>query len=84
MTEVLEEAAWIISERENNHGTAEENMARIADMWSIFLNVELTPADACHLMIMLKLCRIASGEPIDDHYVDIAGYTELAARCQNE
>ena len=33
--------------------------------------------DVAHLMMLLKIARLATGEPKADTYIDIAGYAAL-------
>ena len=76
-TEILNEADSLINgERQAHYGTPQENFAAIAKMWSAYLGVEVSPADVCHLMTLLKVARLRNG-PHHDSSVDACGYTAL-------
>lgn len=76
---ILEEAILTIENREYSHGNYEENLKTAADLFSVYLNKNIMPADVCVLLTLLKISRIKCGEPKKDHFVDICGYTALAA-----
>lgn len=79
--EILDEAKRIISgDREDNYGTPEDSFGNIAEYWSIYLGVKITPIDVAALMILLKVSRKQTGKPKDDNWVDLAGY----AACGGE
>ena len=78
-SKVLEEAdALINGERQKNYGKPNENFQVIADMWTAYLDHELTPSDVCHMMALLKIARLRNG-PHKDSSVDGAGYLALGA-----
>lgn len=76
---ILEEAASIVGSRDDTHGDIRENHEQIADMWSAFLGVEISAHEVAEMMILLKVSRCSAGSPDRDHYVDICGYSEIAA-----
>lgn len=84
MSDILEEAASII--RGNRHGEPERNLGSIADLWTAYLGAAgllredrlLASHDVAMLMVLLKAARVAT-RPTRDSFVDIAGYSALAA-----
>ena len=79
--EILEAAAAIVTQdREEQYGPAEDNFALIGDLWSIYVggDVEFTAQDVAIMMALLKIARIATGQPKADNFVDIAGYAACA------
>lgn len=84
---VLETAKNIIcGERQDTYGNPEDSFATIAEYWNIYLNssnfprdFKLTSADVAHMMTLLKMARITGQKFHMDNYVDMAGYTALAA-----
>jgi len=75
---VLDEAAQIINgQRQLDYGTPAESFGRIANLWSDYLGIEVTPPDVANLMILLKVSRAKQGFHRDS-YVDIAGYAGCA------
>ena len=74
---VLDEAKRIVSgSRNDDYGTPERNHARIAQMWSAYLGVEVTPRDVCAMMVLVKVSRDRNAAK-RDNAVDIAGYAYL-------
>lgn len=64
----------ILVDRQNTHGTPEDNFQTIADLWGIYLDYELTAKDVAVMMILLKVARMKSSPEYEDNYVDAAGY----------
>lgn len=78
---VLQEAAALIDgDRAEQYGDPRESFARIAEMWTGYLGVGITPADVAHMMILLKVSRAKTTPGHRDSLVDIAGYAALAER----
>jgi hypothetical protein len=74
---ILAEAAAITNGRRNeDYGPPHKNFSRIAKMWSVIFDKDVTPAQVGLAMIALKMSR-ACASLERDHFVDIAGY----ARC---
>ncbi len=80
--------------RQDRYGDAEDSFRTIGDMWSAYLNaalhpdpmhvIHIGPHDVAMLLALLKVGRIAHGAHSTDpqkmdSYVDLAGYTALAA-----
>jgi hypothetical protein len=83
-TGALDLAREAVGGRDGSHGEPEDNFGRIATMWSAYLDVDVAPHQVADMMVMLKLCRIASGVPDLDHHVDICGYGTLGAHLASE
>jgi ATPase subunit of ABC transporter with duplicated ATPase domains len=70
-------------DREQTYGDAGKNFRTIAAYWSTHLkaaysiDVPLTEADVCGMMVLLKQARLANDPSHRDSKIDIAGYTEL-------
>lgn len=78
---ILHEALRVTAERPSTHGSAEDNFAHTAAMWSAYLNAHVTPADVCQMMVLAKISRAKVGnQNVIDHYVDQCGYAALAGR----
>lgn len=75
---LLEAHALINGERQKQYGPPQACFHKIARLWSIYLEKDITPADVANLMILLKIARQAQGTGSGDSYVDIAGYAGLA------
>ena len=75
---ILERAAEIVDNREQQYGSPKENIPRIARLWSEILGIPVTAEQVCLCMILLKIARAVTGTDIsEDTITDIAGY----ARC---
>jgi hypothetical protein len=67
-------------DRRRDYGHPKLNHQCTADLWSAWLSrklgkpIVLTPEDVCHLNILQKSSRAASGKTTLDTWVDIAGY----------
>lgn len=92
--QVLREAERITAtDRNSSYGEPEDNFARIAAFWNVFLQdklkpgVEITAGDTAALMIMVKLAREMNA-PTEDNKIDIAGYAacwaEVDAKKEEE
>ena len=86
--EILEAASAIVTkDREKQYGKAEDNFGLIADLWGPYIRekcvskgslVDILPEDVVMLMSLLKIARIATGQPKADNFVDLAGYAACA------
>ena len=88
--EILEAAAkCVCGDREQDYGSPENNFARIAALWEVYLkdravpfdsDICILPADVAAMLALLKIARIASGHAKADNWIDLAGY----AACGGE
>lgn len=79
--EILDRAlACVCGDREQDYGSPENNFRTIADMWSAFMGIEITPTEVAAMMALLKIARVASGHSKADNWIDLAGY----AACGGE
>lgn len=75
---VLEEAAAIVGgARKDVYGPPAQEFPRMAKMWSLVLNTEVTAQQVCLCMIAMKLMRSAVSPGHRDSLVDIAGYARI-------
>lgn len=81
--EILSKAKSIINgERHGTYGDAEDSLQTIADMWSAYLNTEISSEDVANMMILMKVARNSSGVYKDDNWIDICGYAALGGEIQ--
>jgi hypothetical protein len=74
---ILQEADKITKgDRREEYGSVDESFTRIAKLWSVVLDIPVTPEQVGLCMIGLKIARALNGMD-HDSLVDIAGY----ARC---
>ena len=69
----------VCKDRENTYGPPEDNFKLIADLWSTYTGVKISPRDAAVMMILLKTARARTGTNHSDNFVDMAGYAACAA-----
>lgn len=74
--EALREAARVIAgDRDVQYGSPEDNLGRIAEIWTTLFGYKFTAEDVAMAMVGLKLARYASKSGFQpDTWVDIAGY----------
>ena len=73
--ECLKKAMEIVcTDRESQYGAPEDNFAKIADLWSIYLRSDIDSEDVSMMMALLKIARISTGKYKADNYIDLAGY----------
>lgn len=79
-SEVLATAERLVNgDRDQTHGAPAHTFGRIADLWSVYLGVTVTPADVCALMILFKTGRIMANKQHADSWIDVAGYAACGA-----
>jgi len=90
MSDILSEAASVVNgKRPQEYGSPEQNFARIADLWTAYLNGRglidlevtdgITAVDVAYLNILQKIARLEHGYH-HDSVVDLAGYAACAAQ----
>lgn len=80
----LTEAETLINgDRATDYGEAKMNHQRIANIWSIVLDREVTPEQVVACMIGVKLARLAENIDKDDSWIDIIGYAALGGEIVN-
>ena len=70
--------------RAKEYGPARKNHERIAQIWSIILEHEVTPEQVVACMVGLKLARLSEDMTKDDSWVDIIGYAALGGEIIND
>ena len=86
---ILDEAKDIIyGDREKTYGAPDKNLVAIAGYWSNHLLTrfgvfhEITGADVCVMMTLLKAARLGNDVTHRDSLVDAVGYLALLERIQ--
>ena len=83
-SEVLAIAGELINgERQAHYGTPQDNFGTTAEMWTAYLGRDISPADVCHMMALLKIARLRGGKHYDSS-VDCAGYMALGAEVAED
>ena len=79
--EILHEAEHCIcGQREQDYGSPESNFEIIANLWTDYLDAEVSALAVAMMMCLLKIARIKNGGGTGDSFVDLAGY----AACGGE
>ena len=72
--EILDKAEKMINgPRAKDYGDAHENHERIAKMWSVLLERDVTVAQVYQCMIAVKLSRLIETPGHEDSWLDICG-----------
>ena len=83
--ECLNEAIkCVCKDRDQQYGSPQKNITKIAELWSIFKGVKFSPQDVGVMMALLKIARISSGQSKDDNYIDACGYLSLSCELEPE
>jgi hypothetical protein len=84
--EVEMEITEVLKERGSVHGAISKNAEITDKIMECFEGVALSRTQRhCLYMVATKMSRIASGDPNHkDHWVDMAGYSTLAANSIKE
>lgn len=78
-SDILQEAEKIVTgNREQEYGRPEENFRTIAEFWSTYMGITITPKDVGMMMALLKIARIRTGFAKEDSFIDLAGYAACA------
>ena len=81
----LDEAEKLINgPRAKEYGPAKFNHERIAKIWSVILDREVTAQEVVACMVGVKLARLAETIEHDDSWVDIIGYAALGGEIIND
>ena len=84
--DILKEAErCIMTDRQSDYGSPEDNFQRIANLWNAYLapaggDMErpLAAVDVAMMMALLKVARQRGNPGHKDSYVDLAGYSACA------
>jgi hypothetical protein len=76
--DILQEAARLTAkDRQNIYGDPKTNHRRIADLWTTYLEHEITPQQVAICMALVKVARLMQTET-EDSFVDLAAYAAIA------
>ena len=81
--EFLEEASKLIGgDRQKDYGDKVQNHTNIANLWSAYLDVEVTAENVAIMMGLLKVARTKLGATSKDTYIDMAAYSAIAGEIR--
>jgi len=76
--EILQEAARLTAkDRQNIYGNPKTNHCRIADLWTTYLEHQITPQQVAICMALVKIARLMETETLDS-FIDLAAYASIA------
>lgn len=76
---LLAEADRLVSsDRQDSYGHPFDNYSRLAALWSVLFETDITPEQAALSMVLVKVAR-EMNTPKRDNAVDIAGYAKVLA-----
>ena len=76
--EILKKAESLVNGlRAKAYGDAHDNHERIAKMWSVLLDKEVSVSQVYQCMVAVKLARLTVTPDHEDSWVDICGYGAL-------
>jgi hypothetical protein len=77
--EILDEAKHLThGDRNKNYGKPLTNHQRIAGLWSIYLEQEISPSQAAMCLALVKVARLIESPDHLDSFVDGAAYFAIA------
>lgn len=84
--ECLDKAAeCVLKDRASQYGGVENNFARIAELWNVYLGphagIGIESHDVAAMMALLKIARVRSNPGHGDSWIDLAGYAACGAEC---
>jgi hypothetical protein len=83
--EILDEAKRLThGDRNKNYGKPLTNHQRIAGLWSIFLEQEISPAQAAMCLALVKVARLIETPDHEDSPIDMAAYAAIYGEIVNE
>lgn len=72
----------VTMDRNADYGDPEDNFADIARLWNAYkLGCGFTRTDVAVMMILTKIARAVTSPTLEDHWVDIAGYSACGLGC---
>lgn len=74
--DLAKEAGEIVQQRATEYGPPEKNLNHVAELWSAYLDVEITGWDYAMMMVLAKMARGKDGRVDEDTAKDIAGYAD--------
>ena len=78
-SELLVKASELVSgDRQVDYGDKLINHVNIANLWSAYTNMNISPHDVAVMMCLLKIARLKQGSRTEDTYLDASAYMAIA------
>jgi len=76
---ILDEAKRLTNaDRQDVYGDPLTNHQRIADLWSVYLEKEITPSQVALCLCLVKIARLMQTEDHIDSFIDLSAYSAIA------
>jgi len=80
---ILDEAKRLTaSDRNEIYGDPHINHKRIADLWSVYLETEITPSQVALCLCLVKIARLIETPDHLDSFIDLAAYGAIAGEIE--
>ena len=81
--EYLDRATKIVTgQRQHDYGNKYENHKNISDLWSAYLDKEVSAHDVAICMLLVKVARLKH-RTTEDCYIDMPGYAAIAGEIND-
>ena len=78
-SELLKKASELVGgDRQVDYGDKLINHVNIANLWSAYTNMSISPHDVAVMMCLLKIARLKQGARTEDTYLDASAYMAIA------
>lgn len=75
---ILDEAKRLTAtDRQDIYGDPYINHKRIADLWSVYLEKEISPSQVALCLCLVKIARLIQTPDHEDSIIDLAAYTAI-------
>lgn len=83
--EILDEAKRLTAkDRQEIYGDPRTNHCRIADLWTIYLEHEITPSQVAICMGLVKVARLIESPDHLDSFIDLAAYASIGGEIESK
>jgi len=83
--DLLRMAFQTVEQRGDTYGSPYEGFARVAEMLTAYLGIDIEPHDVCIIEIIQKIVRLQTTRGLhNDSWIDIAGYAGIGAEVSHE
>ena len=71
------------TDRQDIYGDPYINHKRIADLWSVYLETEISPSQVALCLSLVKIARLIESPNHLDSYIDLAAYGAIAGEISD-
>ena len=82
---ILDEAKRLTAtDRQDIYGDPYINHKRIADLWSVYLEKEISASQVALCLCLVKIARLIETPDHEDSFVDLAAYASIAGEIESQ